>query len=222
MDKEPWTTLTKESKAKKRRLFTIEETFLISCSIKKTSLSRQTSMRYHPVRNNRIGPREDRSAHPLAFFSRRIIFLSYTDDSAFPFSPPRSFQGPRYRWAKGKWTRVFLEPRYSRDLREERKFDQARVEGVGIYLQSIFIIYLRVSSDWLLPDLCPMGRANSRAIAHGYRLPRSIKSVSKSQIFHPFSENTRFEHPFLLVRARKKFRHLQCAWKYSNINSNVS
>jgi len=27
-------------------------------------------------------------------------------------------------------------------------------------LQSIFIIYLGVSSDWLLPDLCPMARAN--------------------------------------------------------------
>lgn len=40
----------------------------------------------------------------------------------------------------------------------------------GRSLQSIFIIYLRVSSDWLLPDLCPMARANSRAIAHGYLL----------------------------------------------------
>lgn len=43
-------------------------------------------------------------------------------------------------------------------------------------LQSIFIIYLRVSSDWLLPDLCPMARANSRAIAHGYRLSSNESS----------------------------------------------
>lgn len=74
------------------------------------------------------------------------------------------------------------------------------MEGVGIYLQSIFIIYLRVSSDLLLPDLCPMGRANSRAIAHGYRLPRSIKSVSK---IPDFSSLLRKHSPFLLVR--KKF-----------------
>lgn len=164
-------------------------------------------MRYHPVRNNRIGPREDRPAHPLAFFSRRIIFLSYTDDSALPFSPLRSFQGPRYRWAKGKWTRVFLESRYSRDLRDERKFvlfDQARA-GVGIHLQSIFIIYLRVSSDWLLPDLCPMGRANSRAIAHGYRLPRSIKSVSKIPDFSSLLRKHPFRTPVPFRTSGKKF-----------------
>lgn len=59
--------------------------------------------------------------------------------------------------------------------RKERK------EGGERRLQSIFIIYLRVSSDWLLPDLCPMARANSRAIAHGYRLS-STESTTESRI----------------------------------------
>lgn len=56
-----------------------------------------------------------------------------------------------------------------------------REEGGERRLQSIFIIYLRVSSDWLLPDLCPMARANSRAIAHGYRLS-STESTTESRI----------------------------------------
>ena len=154
-------------------------------------------MRYHPVRNNGIGPRRgSRSAHPLAFFFQTDHFFIVHRWLGTPIlSSPGSFQGPRYRRAKGKWTRVFLEPRYSRDLRDERKFvlfDQAW-RGWG-YISSQFLSYI-----WEFRRIC-FCLTYAQWAAPILALSRSIKSVSK---IPDFSSLLRKHSPFLLVR--KKF-----------------
>lgn len=118
----------------------------------------------------------------------------------------REDSGPRYlRGWRREWTRGFTEPRYPGDLRDGRKFgllhgaDRANARGG---LQSIFIIYLRVSSDWLLPDLCPMGRANSRAIAHGYR-PRPESSSNPGFFLRKLTPSSTF--PNKVSSEEKKF-----------------
>lgn len=115
-----------------------------------------------------------------------FLFALFLAASLARLSPPRALSSG---WRRG-WTRDDVLPRtvLSEGFKGRTKFRASSTTTVARAwaeegrLQSIFIIYLRVSSDWLLPDLCPMARANSRAIAHGYRLSSTESSPSESRI----------------------------------------
>ena len=134
----------------------------------------------------------------------------------------------RYRQQRGEARRgkngregVSIEQRgYPRDLRDEGKFglfhqsiEQTEKRGC---LQSIFIIYLRVSSDWLLPDLCPMGRAKILALSRMaivLHLPESV--LSNPTFLVRRNTSTKFHSA-----TRKKFTILRDArWNIRDIET---
>lgn len=82
-------------------------------------------MRYHPRRNNESDHEKIVCTLSRVFFFRRIIFLSYTDDSALPFFAFFSFQRTVRRVivrdGEGKWTRVFLRTALSEGFKGRTK-----------------------------------------------------------------------------------------------------